>query len=210
MIVAGIVGNSGTAETASLINTILSSRGKKVSAIDYKSLEELDSVHLKQYINELEKNGVDVLLMKIGLPEAGRGFFKELHLDAVIYPDKIADPDKDLASCEWYARDMLLLLDEKGVVIANEDDTDFLKFLKGDRHPVITYGFNSKASITTSSVGDMMSENGLMCCLQKPIPARSGLLIGPHEYRVSFTEGTFDTYNVLAAATFAIINGVEL
>jgi UDP-N-acetylmuramyl tripeptide synthase len=209
MITAGIVGNSDIAQTASLINSILSSKGKKVSSIDYKNLSDLGANQVKLYLNELKKNGVDVLLLKINQTDIENDFIRGIDLDAVIFPAKKAEADNSSENSQKTLK-LFSLLGERGIIIANEDDPDLINFLEGTHRPVITYGFNSKASITTSSVGDMMSDSRLMCCLQKPILARDGILIGPHEYRVEIESGEFDAYDVLAATTFAIINGVDL
>ncbi len=102
------------------------------------------------------------------------------------------------------------LMDEKGIIIVNADDSEIIQFLHGLKYYTITYGFNSKASITTSSIGDDVYKENFMCCLQRTISVKDGLLIEPQEYRIKITSNDFDSYSVLAAATFAIVNGVDL
>ena len=63
----------------------------------------------------------------------------------------------------------IFIISEKGVAIVNSDDNDLSSFLSGIKHYIVTYGFNLKASITTSSVGDFMDKDDIMCCLQRTI-----------------------------------------
>jgi UDP-N-acetylmuramate-alanine ligase len=107
-------------------------------------------------------------------------------------------------------RKIFLLLDEKGTAIVNVDESELIQFLQGMKHYIVTFGFNSKASITTSSIGDFLFKDNFMCCLQRTISTRNGMLIEPQEYKIRLETGELNTYDVLAAATFAIVNGVDL
>ena len=63
------------------------------------------------------------------------------------------------------------------------------KYITGIKCPTVTYGFNSKASITTSSIGDTVSEDNVICYLQRTISANNGLMIE------SFKEYDYSPYN---------------
>lgn len=211
MLIAGIIGCEGKTKIANLINSILSSRGKKVSIVDSSHLMELDSKRIKCYLHELEKNNVHILILKINMADIENRIFNDFHFDIIIYTDK---PDGlntvDIPACRDLTGRVYSLLDEKGIVILNVDDVELVNFIQDMKYHVVTYGFNSKASITTSSIGDMVSEDGFMCCLQKTIAAKNGMVIEPQEYRITMESGEFNTYNILAAASFAIVNGVDL
>jgi len=55
-----------------------------------------------------------------------------------------------------------------------------------------------------------MSKEGFICCLQRSIPTRGGEIIEPQEYKLNLDASEFDSHNVLAAASFAIVNGIDL
>lgn len=211
MLVAGIIGRDEECRTTNLINDIFSTAGKKVSIIDAKDLIGLDARLIKSYVNELEKNNVEVLILKINIFDIENEIFNYLHFDIMIYNDS-ANHLSDL-NTESYAalmRRVFSFLDEKGTAIVNVDYNELIKFLQGLNRYVVTYGFNPKASITASSTGDNLLKNSFMCCLQRTISARNGELVEPQEYRINVESDEVDAYNVLAAASFAIVNGVDL
>ncbi|MEN6314341.1 MAG: Mur ligase family protein [Clostridiaceae bacterium] len=211
MLIAGIIGSEGKVQTASLIHSMLVSEGIKVSMVDSANLSGLNNNRMKAYIEELEKNGVDLLLLKTGIPDIDKFPSDELQFDTVIYTDKseeIAESDKQGYS-EIMAKVFSFMAD-KGVAIVNVDDNELINLLQGMKHRFVTYGFNTKASITTSSIGDTVFKDSFICCLQRPIPTRNGQMIEPQEYKLKLEADEFDSHNVLAAASFAIINGIDL
>ena len=211
MLIAGIIGHEGKSKTANLINSILSLTGRRVSIIDSKSLTNLGNHRIKSYISELDKNNIDILILKMEITDAEKENFDYLHIDVMIYIDKADDLSEiDTKSYNDLIRKNFSLLDEKGIAIINIDDHELIQFLQGMKYSIVTYGFNSKASITTSSIGDIVYKDNFMCCLQRTISAKNGHLIEPQEYRIRMATAGLNTYNVLAAASFAIINGVDL
>ncbi|OPZ88411.1 MAG: Mur ligase middle domain protein [Firmicutes bacterium ADurb.Bin419] len=211
MLIAGIFGRSNKESTANLINSIFSASKKRFSIIDSKILINLDQKRFKAYLNELLKNNTDILILKVDVFDLDREIFDCLKFDIIIFTDK-ADDLKESESDEYKEsmRKAFSLLDEKGIAIVNADDNELSNFLNGIKHYIITYGFNLKASITTSSVGDLVAENNIMCCLQRTVFARDGNIIEPQEFIVKAHPDMDDPYNVLAAATFALVNGVDL
>lgn len=211
MLIVGIIGQQSKIQTANLISLILNSTGKKVSIIDSKGFFGLNSCLVKSYLNELKKNNTDILILKIAASDIKKELFYSIHFDIIIYTEK-ADVlrEDEIQAHEEALRWVFSLMDEKGVLIINLDEQDVVKILKGLDKRVVTYGFNSKASVTTSSVGDTVFEDTFICCLQKPISANNGLLIGPQEYRVNIKPDVYDRHSILAAASFAIVNGIDL
>ena len=211
MLLAGIIGHDGRTQIASLISSILSSRGIKVSIIDSSNLAELDYQRIRSYLRELEKNSTEVLIMKTDIWDVNKDFFNNLHFDIMIYTNKAENLNEiNMARREQMMRKIFSLLDEKGIAIVNIDDCDINEFLQGMSNYIVTYGFNPKASITASSIGDTVFKEGFICCQQKVISAKNGMLIEPQEYRIDMKAGEFDVNSVLAAVTFAIVNGVDL
>lgn len=210
MVIAGIIDQDEKMRTINLINSIFYPAGKKVSILDSSSLTQLDSFRIKSYLNELEKNKTDILILKINILDVYKEIFEFLHFDVMVFADK-ADDIKEVSNDNFseLMRKILSLMDEKGIVIVNADNSEIIKFLHGFKYYTITYGFNSKASITTSSIGDDLYKDNFMCYLQRTISGKNGLLVEPQEYRIKVDYNDFDSYSVLAAATFAIVNGVD-
>lgn len=208
MLIAGILGSEGKFQTAGLINSILTQKGKRISVVDSKNFPGPDKKRIKSYISELERNNTDILLLKINPADIDGFFLSDMHFDIIIYTDKSVESD---SAKPYYGMERAFsLMSDKGVAIVNVDDVELLNLLQGLRQHVVTYGFSTKASITTSSVGDSVLENNFICCLQRTISTRSGEVIEPQEYKLEFDGGGFDTRSVLAAASFAIVNGIDL
>ena len=211
MLIAGIAGSEGNLQTANLINNVLSSTGKRISVIDSKNLLGTNINRIKAYISELEKNNTDILLLKISINDVEKFLSNDMHFDIMIYPGNLKDGpgNGDSRLLEGMERISLLLAD-KGTAIVNVDDDELIKMLQRMKYNVVTYGFNNKASVTTSSIGDVLFKDGFICCLQKTISARNGAVMEPQEYKLKLDSGELDTHDVLAAASFAIVNGVDL
>lgn len=211
MLIAGILGSEGKLQTAGIISSILSSKGEKVSVLDSATLPEMDGKRLKAYIDELEKNNVDLLLLKTELSDIDSLLSDEVKFDMLIYTDK-AEDSTIMDNVEYSKKFSQIFshMSEKGVVIVNVDDSELIRLLQGMKYRFITYGFNTKASVTTSSIGDSVYKDGFICCLQRSISARDGRVIEPQEYKLHLEDGELDSHNLLAAASFAIVNGIDL
>lgn len=211
MVVAGIVGQDGRVQTANLISSILTSRGKRVSVLDSSNLEGKDLKQIKSYLNELEKNNIDVLIFKINIADVKEETFNSLHFDVMICTDKADDLyGTDIISGRELIRRIFLLLDKKGMAIVNVDDEDIIHSLHGIKHYIITYGFNPKASVTASSIGDTTFEDSFICCLQRTVCTWDGIQVEPQEYKLDIKSKELNKHDVLAAASFAIVSGVDL
>lgn len=211
MLIAGIIGQSNKESTANLINSILSASKKRFSIVDSKTLINLDVKRFKAYLSELLKNNTDILILKVNIFDIDKEIFNYLKFDIIIFTDK-ADDFSEAVSIDYKEamRKAFSLLDDKGIAIVNADDAELTNFLNGIKHYIITYGFNLKASITTSSIGDLVDKSDIMCCLQRTVFTRNGNIIEPQEFIVKTQSDAYDPYNVLAAATFALVNGVDL
>lgn len=211
MLMAGVAGWDTKMQTVNMISTILASAGKKVSAIDLCSLAELDIKHIKSYLYELDKNNTDVFILKINVEDLALELLELFHFDIIMYTGRIGRLDSFASRAESQLFEILLTAKtEKNILILNADDIDVILFLRNGKSGILTYGFNSRSDITASSIGDMLSENGFLCCLQKPIYSRDGFIIEPQEYRVDIELKDIDAYSVLAAASFAIAAGINL
>ena len=209
MLITGIIGQDCKMQTANLINFILSASGKKVSIFDIKNFANTD--HIEDYLSELQKKNVDILICRISANHDLKNIIGYMNFDVMICEDK-ADDIKEIGIWNYTTmiKDVFSLLSGKGTFIVNVDNIELIKMLYGKGLYTVTYGFNPKASITTSSVGDDLSQENFMCCLQRSISTRIGNIIEPQEYRINIYSQELDPYNILAAASFAIVNDVDL
>lgn len=211
MLIAGIIGDRDINSTANLINSFLTSTGRRISIVDSKSLAELDPKRIKSYTEELNKNNIDILIFKINTYDVEKEIFNNIHFDIMVYTDKADDLKEKAVICsKRLIKRLFELLHDKSISIINVDEAELVKFFDDMNSCIITYGFNSRASITASSIGDMFCKNNIMCCLQRTIATRTGVLIEPQEYKVRVEVNEPDAYNILAAASFAIVSGVDL
>jgi UDP-N-acetylmuramate-alanine ligase len=211
MLIAGILGSEGKLQTAAIINSILSSKGEKVSVLDSATLLGMYGSRLRSYIFELERNNIDLLLLKTELSDIDSFLSDDVKFDILIYTDKAED--STIIDNSEYSRkfeQIFSCMNDKGIAIVNVDDSELIKLLQGMKYRFITYGFNTKASVTTSSIGDSVYKDGFICCLQRSVSARNGKVIEPQEYKLHMEGNEVDSHNLLAAASFAIVNGIDL
>jgi UDP-N-acetylmuramate-alanine ligase len=211
MLITGIVNHDESCETVNLVNLILSETGKKISVIDSKIVSELDCKRINDYISELSKNNTDILVLKLSLYDVGKIFLKYIDFDIIIYSEKTDDLNEEEHNyAKMWKKKLFSSLKDKGMAIVNIDDSDLVEYLEKMKCCIITYGFNSKACITTSSIGDTISGNSFLFCQQKNIRTKNGTDIEPQEYKIMVDGDSVNEYDLLAAASFAIVNGIDL
>ena len=213
MLLAGIVGQEDVMETVSLINSILSAKGKRISVADSAGLTVNDVRILRNYMRELEKNRTDMLLLKLNVGSLDKLLYNGIYFDIMIFTGN-TDITCSADSCEKdgffdISQKLQGFMGDKGITIVNVDDKKLISTLEGKLQHVVTYGFNSKASITTSSTMDNLLDGSFMLCLQKSIPARNGLVMEPQEYKLKLAPDEYEAHNILAAVSFAIVNGID-
>ena len=72
------------------------------------------------------------------------------------------------------------MIDSANYLIINSDIESNLDLLNNVNTTVISYGFNSKATITASSVG----ENEMLICVQRAIEGKNNNVIEPEEFNM--------------------------
>ncbi|MDR0405289.1 MAG: hypothetical protein LBH54_00695, partial [Clostridiales bacterium] len=89
------------------------------------------------------------------------------------------------------------------IIFVNTDDAESVSTLSNRKAYVITYGFNSKATITASSVND----SHMVLCLQRAIVDLRGNEIEPQEFSVALT-GVYQPEAVMLIVSVGIVSGV--
>jgi len=87
-------------------------------------------------------------------------------------------------------------------VVVNSDDKGAFSCTEGARM-VITYGFNSRACVTASSV----SKDSMQVCVQRSLPCVNGNVLEQQEFSLPLSNGD-DPEAVLAATTAALVCGL--
>ncbi len=93
-----------------------------------------------------------------------------------------------------------MLLNTNYLVI-NTDRIKSIEMFKEYNLKIFTFGFNSKALVTASSV----TEDGVLICVGKEIESISGNVIEPQEIKVSCHE---DAESIMAVACTLLIYGI--
>lgn len=95
-----------------------------------------------------------------------------------------------------------MLLNTNYLVI-NTDRIKSIEMFKEYNLKIYTFGFNSKAAITTSSV----SEDGVLICVGKEIEKIDGGIVEPQEIKVNTDE---EAENIMAVACVLLIYGINV
>ena len=91
-------------------------------------------------------------------------------------------------------------------VVVNTDNKSLYSYLGGCKGRLITYGFNSKACVTASSVIDQPYEC-IQLCIQRSLPTLSGGMLEPQEFPVVF-KSPKNIYCALGSVAAALIAGM--
>ena len=92
------------------------------------------------------------------------------------------------------------LLEKATYLVINSDIYSNLNLFENIKATVITYGFNSKATITASSV----NEEEMMLCIQSTLQDNSNKIIEPQEIKLAINENSNCT---MAVASVLVLYG---
>ncbi len=95
-----------------------------------------------------------------------------------------------------------MLLNTNYLVI-NTDRIKSIEMFKEYNLKIFTFGFNSKALVTASSV----TEDEVLICVKKEFESIAGKVIEPQEIKISIDE---DAESIMAVACTLLIYGVEM
>lgn len=100
---------------------------------------------------------------------------------------------------------MLSVGENEKIILINNDDIDAISTLQSQKAYVVTYGLNSKATLTASSI----EKNQIVLCLQRTIVDVDGNEIEPQEFSVSLLDD-YDPELVMLIMAISIINGISI
>ena len=136
----------------------------------------------------------------------GDGKYPRTHQDIYIITDRLCNG--------MYLKPDIYTETIKGIVenirpcdiaIINIDDEDLIRHLQGLKCNIITYGYNSRASVTISGINNdvFTGESYYVCSLQRTIKTVNNKKIEPCEVRISVTED-YNPQSVMAYSAFLI------
>lgn len=138
----------------------------------------------------------------------------EINLD-LKNPDIILIIEEDSSEV---ARNLINNSNENQIIIANSDNEKIVRLLKYANSQVITFGFNSKSCITTSSISSLKGMT-IQICIQRAFNSLRGNKIIEQEFPLSFdySENEEDyigkcncIYGILGVVAFLLVNDVNI
>jgi len=209
MVVTGIIGSKNNSIILKSISSLLSEKSVKAAILELQNFIEGNGEVLSSYLKELSKNNIELAIIYIN--DESIKFINNILTDfdiMLFYMDnnnlKFLEANKDSFS---HAIDHIK---KEGFLIINSDILIFSEILEGKALHFVTYGFNSKANITASSVGDGFSEEFFQCSLQRPnINIKKGV-VEPQEFKYRRFYATASDYEMLAVIALGIVLGIDM
>ena len=192
MIVIGIVSDNYRENLAKKLFNYLKKRGKTGVVI-----EKYSNTNYTQNSTELDYAIFDLKVDDINENNHGLKFdiILERFENSTVY-----DEDK--------IQELIFKIKNKGYFIFNSDYINKISFKCSEIYP-ITYGLNSKSTVTASSIDDM---EGLefSFCLQRNIVSMGNEIIQPFERPLKVEGENMDLYDYISALTCIMILGYKI
>lgn len=134
-------------------------------------------------INNIERNLKDKDVKVISINNNSIKNIKNVRFETILMDDILIEDNKNLNSRE--NRELLkkIIKNSKNIIL-NSDILENLEMVKNLNLSLITYGFNSKATITMSSLED----DSMLVCLQRNIKVIDGSIIEQQEIKMKLQD----------------------
>ncbi len=224
LILIGITGTNGKTTTSYILEHILKNAGIRTGVIGtlgirigekhiptdlttpepevlFHTLSEMVKEKIEVVIMETSSHGLK--LMRVDGLNIYMGIHTNIGFDHIDFHKTKSD----------YIKSKKILFDslkKNGISIINIDDKEGLKLIEGNSNTIaVTYGLNSKASITASTL--KLSENiKFNLYIQRGLTAINNVEIEPMEIPITMNLlGRHNVYNSLAAISGALCLGVQ-
>jgi len=203
MHIAGILENDRTQEIIDTIKYFLNAVNKKVSFSEY-AYRFKNKQLWNDYLSALIQIETEILVIRIKPRDVDEAI-RTLPLNTLI----VNDYSDWNAICSKNERDLGHLLCQM-VVILNSDIIKPSNFSDVEKGRLLFYGFSSDSNITTSSMGEPFENGKFLCCIREGLISANGNIVEPQEFVVNFRNTPGDPYSILAAASFAVLNDVDM
>lgn len=224
LILIGITGTNGKTSTSYILEHILRTSGYNTGIIGtlgirysnkyiFSNLTTPEPETLFSILHDMVKEKVEIAIMEVSSHALKLSRVLGLDFNIAIHTNIDYDHMNFHKSKADYINSKKLLFDslkKNRISIINMDDREDLKLIEGNSNTiVVTYGLNTKASITASSIklSDCINFN---LYIQRGITALNGTEIEPMEQPISIgLIGRHNVYNSLAAISGALCIGVQ-
>ena len=203
MHIKGMMDNDHTQEVLDAVKTFLSVENKKVSVAEVENRLK-NRENWQDYCTALKQAGTDVLIIRIREDQL-KDALEFVPMDALVVNDYK----------QWKIIHSLIGQDEKNsfkdlVVILNSDIINPSDFSDEMKCRLLRYGFNAESKVTTSSTGEPSISGQFLCCVRERLTSASGRTIEPQEFVMNLSVMDNDPYDILAAASLAVLQDVDL
>ena len=205
MLIVGVIGINSREQTVTSLYNLFKSNGFKVNMLEID--EKGSSIkNLKQYIKILSNNNTEILIISISCYNIQEEFYKGIKFDIIAHltndKDNIIKENMDLVIEN--EKKIFNKLKSNSFAVINIDNDDYIKLLEGIRTCIITYGYNSKATITSSSIDD--NSNTLSISQQRAIKTHENSVIEPQELVIKINDYNIQNiYNALVVTSVGLI-----
>lgn len=223
--IIGVTGTNGKTTTTHLIESIFKSSHMKTALIgslgirvkgEYRHIDMTtpDSENLYKIFFELNKIGTEVVVMEVSSHALKLYRTYGVEFDVAIHTNIDIDHLDFHKTFEDYLNSKKMLFDSLGknkLAIINTDDENAVRILEGNNKVLtISYGLNSKSTITASSINVNQSLS-FSVCIQRTINSINGKNYEPQEFNISMNiSGLYNVYNSLAAISCALYYGIDI
>jgi len=201
MHIAGIIESSNTQSILDTIKYFLNNENKKVSFSEYSYFKNRETWN--DYCLAIEQTGTEILIIKIKNSDVDEALYF-IPFDTLIINDYN----------EWKIVSNIIHTNKKSfknlTVILNSDVIKTAKFTDEEICRVLCYGFNRDSNITTSSTGEPSISGQFLCYIRNSLITANGRRVEPQEYVININSTAVDPYDILAAASFAVLYDVNL
>ena len=136
-------------------------------------------------IKTIEKNLKDKSIKVISINNNSIENIKNVKFETIVVDDILLQKDKEYnAKIQKNKETLKKIINNSKNIILNSDIIENLDTVKNLNLTIITYGFNSKATITMSS----LNEDNMLVCLQRNIKILDGRIVEQQEVNIELDE----------------------
>lgn len=211
MLIVGVIGSSGKSKAINTISSLLQSSKRKINLIESFENNAFDIRNIKEYIEAINKNNRDVLIICISHDGIQKGFYESIDFDIIVHTGIL--PEYYSSEAEFnkiieIERKFFSKIGTKSYIIMSIDDDFYIKLIQGLNLYMLSYGFNSKSTITASSVND--NDNKITVCQQRSIKPITGNRVEPQEFLININNcENQDIYNALASVSLGLLFNIK-
>ncbi|MBS4535943.1 hypothetical protein GOQ29_10000 [Clostridium sp. D2Q-14] len=214
LIIIGVTGTNGKTTTTYLIERLFKNAGYKTALIGTLGVKINDVETLYELFSELKKIDIKVIILEVSSHALKFDMTYGVDFDAAIHTNIEVDHLDLHKSFDDYLNTRKILFDSlrrNRLAVINIDDENGTKLLDGNKNALtITYGLNSKSSVTASSIN--IQENlSFSVCIQRSIFTIEEKEYFSQEFNISTKlSELYNVYNSLAAISCALYFDIDI